>query len=191
MTMTEFANITQNIFQGIGKFFSVKFVPSIIIPVFSILFGVENDNILRALLLLIGIDFFTGIMAARRAGEVIKSKSAVRSAFKVAVYGLLISAGHLTEQITPLNTFIEEAVISFLAITELISIIENVGKMGYAIPKKLLQKLQKLRDEETVITEKTIIKEKVNPETKVVETHTVQEKKTESHVSEKTNHPTT
>lgn len=189
--MSDFYHITNSIFKGIGEFFALKFWPSIVVPVFTILFGVENEVILRALLILVIFDFITGIISARQSNQPIKSKTAVRSAFKLAMYGLLISAAHLTEQITPIATFIEEAVITFLAITELISIIENVGKMGYAIPKKLLQKLQKLRDEEIVVTEKTVVKEKVNPETNVVETHTIQEKKTESHIKETThNQPT-
>jgi len=187
LSMSEFLSIIANTFKGIGEFFAVKFLPSFVIPVFGIFFGFDDQLILRAMLFLIIFDFITGIIAARNSGEVIKSKGIVRSAFKVAVYGLLISAGHLTEQVTPGTWYIQDAVITFLALTEMISIIENVGKMGYAIPRKLLARLQKLRDEDVVVTEKTTIKEKLDENQNVVETHTVQEKKVESHVTEKPN----
>ena len=190
MSMTEFLFIIQNLFQSIGKFFALKFWPSFLLPLFGMLFGFDNTMILRALLFLLVFDFFTGIIAAKMTKEPIKSKTAVRSAFKTAMYGLLVSTAHLTEQITPIATFIEEAVITFLALTEMISIIENVGKMGYAIPRKLLRRLQSLRDEETSVTEKITVKEKVNPETNVKETHTVQETKVESHIKETPHNPT-
>lgn len=184
-SMTEFWHITQRVFQGIWDFVGLKFVPAVVIPLFGFLFGMNNSQIVQAVIVLIVFDFFTGVFSAYHSGEVIKSKAAVRSAFKVAVYGLLISAGHLTDSISPFPSFIQDAVATFLALTELISIIENVGKMGFAIPKKLLHKLEKLRDEETVISEKTIIKEKTNPNDGTVEKHTITETKTEAHVSEK------
>lgn len=183
--MSEFTRIVSDLFTGIGKFFVLKFWPSVVVPALGFLFGMENTLILQSLLVLVVFDFITGIIAARQSGEQIKSKSAVRSAFKVAVYGLLVSAAHLTEAITPIATFIEEAVITFLALTEMISIIENVGKMGYAIPKRLLKKLQNLRDEDSTVVEKKVTKEKTDPITNITEKHTVEEKKTETHISEK------
>lgn len=147
--MTEFLTITKQVFEGIGRFVSLKLIPSFLLPLFGILFGFDDNVVLRALLILVVFDFITGILAAHISSQPIKSKSAVRSAFKVAVYGLLVSAGHLTDQVTPGSWFIQDAVTSFLALTELISIIENTGKMGYAIPKKLLAKLQSFRDDDT------------------------------------------
>lgn len=136
----------KSVFDGVWEFASVKFWSSLLVPLFGVFFGFENPAILQALFLLTAIDFVTGVCSARVAGEQIKSRIAVKSAYKVAVYGLLVSSGHLAEMITPGGTFIEEAVTSFLALTELISIIENVGKMGFAVPNKLLNQLQKLRE---------------------------------------------
>ena len=182
--MSEFFMIIQGIFTGIREFFSLKFLPSFLIPIFGALFGFEMQKIIEALLLLVAIDFVTGIISAYTSKETIKSKSAVRSAFKIAVYGLLVSAGHLTEQITPGSTYIEEAVTTFLALTELISIIENIGKMGFAIPKKLLNQLHKIRDEDVIMKAKKTVKVTTNPKTEAVTTHTVEEKTVETHVTE-------
>lgn len=140
--------ITQGLILGIGEYFSVKFIPSFIIPAFGFLFGFESQSIMLGLFVLVVIDFITGIGSAKVSGIPIKSRNAVKSAYKVAIYGLLVSAGHITEQIVPLTTFIEEAVTTFLALTELISIIENAGKMGFAIPRKLLNQLHVWRDDE-------------------------------------------
>lgn len=141
-----FLETTKGVMEGLADFFTVKLVPSVILPVFGVLFGFQSVQILQALLILVVFDFMTGIISAYLLGEEIKSKSAVRSAFKLAIYGLLVSAGHLAEQVTPGATFIEEAVTTFLALTELISIMENIGKMGFSVPQKLLNQLIHLRD---------------------------------------------
>lgn len=144
-------NITTHIkevFYGIGEFVSIKLVPSYLLPVFGYLIGFENFFILKALVVIIIFDFITGIFAAYKTEEVIKSKKAIRSAYKLAVYGLLVSAGHLTDIIVFNTNFIETAMSTFLVLTELISIIENADKMGYAVPQKLLNQLHRWRDEE-------------------------------------------
>lgn len=187
--MVEFIHITKGVFTGLGEMLSFKLLPSIAIALFGVLFGLDNYTVIRALLFLISIDFITGIASAKATKEVIKSKTAVRSAFKVAVYGLLLSAGHLTETVTPGSTYIEEAVATFLAITELISIIENIGKMGFAVPKRLLNQLHKFRDEETVTTETATTHTIHDTENNIVETHKVVEKVEEKHTVEKPNQP--
>lgn len=146
--MNEAASIIKNIFTGITGYFGVKFIPSILIPIFGVLFGFENNLILRAILLLVIIEFVLGMALAFRAAEPTKRKAerASKSAFKLAIYGLLISAGHLTEQITPGTTFIEEAITTFLGLTELILILESTGKLGFAVPQQLLVRIQSWRD---------------------------------------------
>lgn len=156
-SLTKFIEHFNGAFNSIIRYFSVKLLPSLFLPTFSFLFGIENSKILLALLILVIIDFITGIYSAYKAGEHIESRKAIKSAVKISMYGMMIAASHLTAFAIPFNAYIEEAVMAFLALTELISVIENVGKMGYAIPKKLLNKLQSLRDEEDslVVTEKT------------------------------------
>lgn len=140
--------IVTGLLTGVKEYFQVKLLPSVIIPTFGFLFGLGTEKIMLGLMTLIVMDFVTGVFAAKKTGEAIRSRNAVKSAYKIAVYGLLISAGHITEVLVPLTTYIEEAVTTFLALTELISIIENVGKMGFAIPQKLLNQLEKWRDAE-------------------------------------------
>lgn len=177
------------LYNGLTNLFAEKFFPAIIIPTFGVLFGLDNPLILRALLILVVFDFITGIASAYIAGESIRSKVAVRSALKLAVYGLLVSAGHLTEQVTPIATFIEESVTTFLALTELISIIENAGKMGFAVPKKLLNQLHKFREDDIVLIETKTVNETHDKRSGIIEKHVVEEKLTESHSVSKPNEP--
>lgn len=145
--MEHFFTTIKAVFIGIFNYTKSKVIVSFVVPLFAFMFGFENILILKCLMLLVVIDFVTGIISAYMSGDAITSRRAVKSAFKVAIYGVLISSAHLSEKIIPSGLFIETIVSSFLALTEFVSILENTGKMGYGIPKKLLNKLQQLRDE--------------------------------------------
>lgn len=100
-----------------------------------------------ALFFLILFDWITGMFAAHVNKEKIKSLKILRTPIKIGIYFMLITVARLSEYSLPdVMRYLDETVIAFLALTELISNIENVGKMGYAIPQKLLAKLKSLRD---------------------------------------------
>lgn len=105
-------------------------------------FGDISTTVLAALFCLIIFDFFTGIWASKMAGERIKSSKIFRTAWKFGLYFMLISAGHFTEVIIGTNLYIEETIMIFLAVTELISILENTEKAGYNVPTTLLKRLR-------------------------------------------------
>lgn len=110
------------------------------------LVGADNHSTMGMLAVLIGFDLCTAVMAAHKTGLVIESRKMLKTTVKLLVYAMMVSGAHLTESIVPGATFLDTTAISFLAITELISILENIGKMGYAIPNKLLNKLSEIRD---------------------------------------------
>lgn len=120
---------------------------SFFIGIFTYLFGLENANMVAAVMVLVVFDFITAIMAKFKIGEPIESRKALKSATKTVVYGIFLSSAHLAGTILPAGGFLDSVAASFLAITELISIIENIGKMGYVMPQKLLNRLYELRDE--------------------------------------------
>lgn len=110
------------------------------------------DSILSKAMLavfcLVIFDWVTGIFAAKISGEHIKSSKIIRTPIKIAIYFMLIASARIAEYSLPdVIRYLDETVIAFLALTELISLLENTGKMGYAIPKKLLNKLKSMRDE--------------------------------------------
>jgi len=121
-------------------FGSVAFVfGAFLLPVF------EMKEALISLLLLLIFDFATGVYAAYRNKKDVNSAGIFKTAVKITFYFVLISAAFHTENAVPFG-FIDDSVIAFLAVTELISILENTSKAGYAIPRKLMKKLQSLND---------------------------------------------
>jgi len=100
-----------------------------------------------ALLFLIVFDSLTGVLAAKKEGDKIRSAKLVRTAVKISIYFILITSARIAEYSVPAGiSYIDEIVLAFLTLTELISVMENVGRMGFAIPKKLLVKLISIRD---------------------------------------------
>lgn len=126
---------------------TLKLIFAIAYVMYAFLFDVTQAHALLAIIVLVLLDFATGISAAKVSGEEIKSSKVFRSAVKVVMYMTLISASHLLEVASVIG-FADDTVIAFLAATELISLIENVGRMGFAVPKKLLNKLQHFRDDQ-------------------------------------------
>jgi phage-related holin len=126
--------------------FPMKVLMSVLLIVTDFLFGIEHNAALSSLLFLIFVDTFTGVTGAKLAGEKITSRRFFTVVLKIVVYYLLIAAAFNTEKAIPGVMFIDDAVLAFIALTELISILENVAKMGFIIPNKLLNRLQELRD---------------------------------------------
>jgi toxin secretion/phage lysis holin len=121
---------------------------AIIYVFYSFFFDPTQEKALIAIAVLIIFDFITGFWSAKVSGEEIKSGKVFRSATKSVIYFLFISAAHIAGVAFPFIKDISgSTVIAFLALTELISIMENIGKMGFAIPKKMLNKLQDIRDD--------------------------------------------
>jgi len=135
------------IFTAASFWYKIKVIISLIIGATTYFISEEYHAVAVMVLVLTIFDFITAIMAVSKTGEPIRSKRVLKTVTKIVVYGLLISAASFTERVVFGKTFMEEAVISFLAITELISIIENVGKMGYVVPNRLLNTLRDMRKE--------------------------------------------
>lgn len=132
----------------IAKGFELKILVGLAISVLSFLFDSVYKDAMVAILILMVFDAVTAIAAQKKLGHPISSAKIFRSATKVAVYFLLISAARLSEVATNgVLPILDETVMGFLAVTELVSILENVGHMGYAVPKKLLNQLEKYRDD--------------------------------------------
>lgn len=127
---------------------ALKATFALILFVFNFLFDERYKLILLAVLILIIFDFITGVYSSYVSGEEIKSAKVFRSAVKTTMYFLIISSSFLAEKSMQIFPYIDETVIGFLAATELVSIMENVGKCGFVIPKKLLKKIKKYRDEQ-------------------------------------------
>lgn len=133
--------------KGIIENFDEKFFVAILYGILSFLFDPPQHAPLVALLVLIIFDTITGVSSAYKNGEEIKSSKVLRSAIKICFYFLFVSSGHLCETIIANFIPIQATITAMLALTELVSIMENMGKMGYTVPQNLLRQLRTLKDE--------------------------------------------
>lgn len=112
---------------------------------YSFFFGSIQQELIIGVIVLCLMDMVTGIMASVKTGQSIESRRLLKTAIKLFVYLMMISAGHLTETIVNFDFKADEIIMAVLAVTELISILENASRMGYKIPKLLLNELKDFR----------------------------------------------
>lgn len=140
----------KSVFLSLGDLFSVKAVGAAALATYAFLFDVNLKVAMLSLLSLMVIDLVTGMIAASmKHGPGISSRGAAKTPLKFGVYCMLVSAAHLTDMAVFGGIYLEQSMIAFLAVTELISIIENAGKMGFAVPQNILDKLHDFRNDKT------------------------------------------
>jgi phage-related holin len=130
------------LFQRIWQFAWFKLAVGVSLFILGYFFDALNTSAIVAVYFLIGMDSITGLLAAYRTETPIQSHKLLRTAIKIAVYSLLVSAGFLSEHAIPFRG-IDETIIAALAITELFSILENTARAGYTVAAKLLDKFNK------------------------------------------------
>jgi toxin secretion/phage lysis holin len=108
---------------------------------FLFLFGDFYTQGILAVLMLMIFDTILGLMATWHEGQPITSRKFSRVVQKGAVYFMSISAGYFAD-LTIGWQVIQATMIAFIGVTELISILENMGRMGYQTPKSLLNQLK-------------------------------------------------
>ena len=135
-----------NMFESICSDLLLKCIASAGYVSLAFVFDAQHQAAITAVVTLVIFDFITGFAAAKYTKEEIKSSRVLRTPIKLAVYFMIISAGFLSERAVGFNLLLDETILAFLAVTELISILENSGRMGMAIPQKMLNKLEAFRD---------------------------------------------
>lgn len=104
-------------------------------------FGQIYNEALVAIVMLMVFDTVLGMAASWQEGQPITSRKFVTGVIKGIVYFTAISAGYFVDQTVPLEVA-QSTMIAFVGVTEFISILENVGRLGYQTPKKLLNQLR-------------------------------------------------
>jgi phage-related holin len=120
---------------------ALKVMTSAVLSVGFFLFGDLHTQALYSILFLMTIDTVLGIMASVHEGHSISSARFSRAILKGIVYLTAISAGYHADGTVPFD-IIQATMIAFVGTTEFISILENIGRMGYKTPKKLLNQLR-------------------------------------------------
>ena len=113
--------------------------------VLSFLFG-DMEGLMIALIALIILDYISGVIAAaveKRLSSEVGAKGIAKKIFMLLIVALanivdinVIGDGHVLKTVT----------VVFYICNECISLIENAGRIGVPVPKKLLDVLEQLRD---------------------------------------------
>jgi len=116
------------------------------------MFGAQKESLV-IIGLLVFLDALTGFMRAYRKCR-ISSAGFFKTAVKCFVYFILLTTGACVDKTSPFP-FALVTMAAYLSVTEAISIIENLGAMGYSVPSVLIGRLKALKDLPQTKEEKT------------------------------------
>ena len=124
-----------------------KNIMAAVCTLISFLFG-DMEGMLIALIALIILDYISGVIAAaveKRLSSEVGAKGIAKKIFMLLIVALanivdinVVGDGHVLKTVT----------VVFYICNECISLIENAGRIGVPVPKKLLDVLEQLRDKE-------------------------------------------
>ena len=124
-----------------------KNIMAAICTLLSFLFG-DMEGLMVALIALIILDYISGVIAAaveKRLSSEVGAKGIAKKIFMLLIVALanivdtsVIGDGHVLKTVT----------VVFYICNECISLIENAGRIGVPVPKKLLDVLEQLRDKD-------------------------------------------
>lgn len=117
---------------------------SVILTTFVYLVG-GIDIAMKSLLIVIVIDYITGVMSAIYNKE-LNSNIGLKGILKKFSYLIIVSLSVILDRIVGDTGAIRTLIIYFFVANDGISIVENIGKMGVPLPKKLTEVLEQLRN---------------------------------------------
>ncbi|WP_035502832.1 holin family protein [Parageobacillus thermoglucosidasius] len=100
--------------------------------------------LLGILLAFVVIDYVTGMMAAYVEGRLRSNIGFKRIPKKVMIF-VLVAVAHLVDRAVGTNDLFRDATIFFYLANELVSIIENAGRMGLPVPQQVRQAVEVLQ----------------------------------------------
>ncbi len=123
----------------------IKKIIAAICAVMGFVFG-DMDGLMKALVGLIILDYISGVMAAvveKKLSSEVGAKGIAKKIFMLLIVAVanivdinVIGEGHVLKSVTMV----------FYIANECISLLENAGRLGVPVPKKLLDVLEQLRD---------------------------------------------
>ncbi len=125
----------------------LKSVVSGIIGIAGFLIG-EFDGLYKALLMLIIADYITGVIVAIVKKQLSSEVGAKGIAKKILMLIVVAVANVLDVQIIGGGAGLRNITIIFYAANEVISLLENTGKLGLPYPPKLLDVLEQIKNKE-------------------------------------------
>lgn len=126
---------------------AVKSIIAAVCAVFGFVFG-DLNGLMVALVALIVLDYISGVIAAvveKKLSSEVGAKGIAKKIFMLLIVAVanivdinVIGEGHVLKSVT----------VVFYIANECISLIENAGRLGVPVPKKLLDVLEQLKSKE-------------------------------------------
>lgn len=117
---------------------------SVVLTTFVYLVG-GIDVAMKSLLIVIVIDYVTGVISAIY-NKKLNSTIGLKGILKKFSYLIIVSLSVILDRIVGDTGAIRTLIIYFFVANDGISIVENIGKMGVPLPKKLTEVLEQLRN---------------------------------------------
>ena len=117
---------------------------SVILTTFIYLLG-GVDVALQCLLVMIILDYISGIASAIY-NKNLDSKIGLKGILKKFMYLIIVCVSVIIDKIVGNTGVVRTLVIYFFVANDGLSIIENMGKMGIPLPKKLIDTLNQLKN---------------------------------------------
>lgn len=102
------------------------------------------STLLGILLALVIIDYISGMMASFVEGKLKSAIGFKRIPKKIMIFAL-VAVAHLVDRAIGTNDLFRDATIFFYLANELLSIIENAGRIGLPVPEQIKQAVEVLR----------------------------------------------
>ena len=119
-------------------------IMSVILTTFIYLLG-GVDVALKCLLIMIILDYISGIASAIY-NKNLDSKIGLKGILKKFMYLVIVCVSVIIDKIVGNTGVVRTLVIYFFVANDGLSIIENMGKMGIPLPKKLIDNLNQLKN---------------------------------------------
>jgi len=103
--------------------------------------------LIQILLAFVAVDYITGLISAGANGELSSKIGFIGIARKTFIF-ILVAVGHLADMALGTDSIIQDAVCYFYMANELLSILENAGKIGLPIPDILKNAVGTLQGKE-------------------------------------------
>ena len=100
---------------------------------------------LELLMVLIVLDYFTGITAAWIGGTLSSTVGFKGIAKKVAIFAVVF-VGHKLDLALELDNWVMNVAAFFYISNEFLSLVENLGKMGVPVPDVMKKAMEQLKD---------------------------------------------
>jgi len=140
-------NDVQDLCKNIVQHPTLKGFITIFLSIFTFGFDPLNNKAYLAIFILIISDCISAMLAAYKTGEQIRSAKFFRTPVKFMIYFGLIYLTHIAGFGLPIiSTLLDDTMIGFLTATELISVMENVHKLGYEVPNQIVRKLINIKN---------------------------------------------